>query len=132
MISALIAVDPIELQQMCEQIQSDQLRKQRMKDLTDLIVLPFGSIFTIRGRREKIGLLIGKKGRRIRSLEKEYQIQLKIVTNSSSMQLQQKLLRLQREKSMKDLFGANDLYLILTKMDISEENTLSMDQAKKY
>jgi len=124
-------IDPIILRDICYQIESERSIEQEPDEPYDFMILSFGSTFNLVERRRKIGRFIGKKGRHVRAVENKYNVRVKIVIESSSVQLRRDLNELLVNSGTRHRYGANELYLLLTKMDTSVKESILIDEIKQ-
>lgn len=107
-----------------DKISSNVSTDQRSQISNDLILLPLTYSDTFNEHRRKIGILIGRKGRRIRTLEKKYNVRVHVVLDNSSGQLRQKLYQVLQHNGMRYGNNGRTLYVLLDNMDITTSETI--------
>ncbi|CAF3426008.1 unnamed protein product [Rotaria sp. Silwood2] len=130
-ILGLNTIDPIILENICNEIQLEQFGDRKPPKPVYMMFLSFQSALDAKERLRQSGRFIGKNGQYLRRFEDKYNVRVNIVNRSSSKKLRQKLIEIKNKTGKQLTNELEGIYLLLTKKNTSVKSTISIDEIKQ-
>lgn len=127
-------IDPILLRDLCYDIEAAPTFEPHSAEIFDVLILHHASIYgSTAERQRRLGLLIGKKGRHLSTLQTKYNVRINVVTDTSSWRLRQELsIRYQSHLfDRRQLHDRCNIHILLTVLDASIAMPNQIEEVKQ-